>query len=38
VPALWPPGTGDGVKARMDAVPSVGDHNEAILKELGIER
>lgn len=38
VPALLPPGTGDGVEARMDAVPSVGEHNEAILKELGIER
>ena len=38
VPALLPPGTGDGVKARMDAVPSVGEHNEAILKELGLER
>lgn len=38
VPALLPPGTGEGVKARMDAVPSVGQHNEAILAELGIER
>jgi crotonobetainyl-CoA:carnitine CoA-transferase CaiB-like acyl-CoA transferase len=38
VPALLPPGMGDGVKARMDAVPEVGQHNEAILKELGIER
>lgn len=38
VPALLPPGTGDGVQARMDAVPSVGQHNEAILAELGIER
>jgi crotonobetainyl-CoA:carnitine CoA-transferase CaiB-like acyl-CoA transferase len=38
VPALLPPGTGDGVKARMDAVPSVGQHNESILAELGMER
>lgn len=38
VPALLPPGTGDGVQARMGAVPSVGQHNEAILAELGIER
>ena len=38
VPALLPPGTGDWVNARMDAVPSVGEHNEAILRELGIER
>jgi crotonobetainyl-CoA:carnitine CoA-transferase CaiB-like acyl-CoA transferase len=28
----------DGVRARMDAVPSVGQHNEAILAELGIVR
>jgi len=39
VPALLPPGTGeDGVKARMDAVPSVGQHTESILAELGISR
>ena len=35
VPALLPPGTGE---ARMDKVPEVGEHNEAILRELGIER
>jgi hypothetical protein len=33
-----PPGTGDGVEARMDKVPGVGEHNEAILRELGVER
>jgi crotonobetainyl-CoA:carnitine CoA-transferase CaiB-like acyl-CoA transferase len=40
VPALLPPGMGgsDGVQAMMDAVPSVGQHNEAILAELGIVR
>lgn len=39
VPALLPPGTGeDGVKARMDAVPSVGQHTESILAELSISR
>jgi crotonobetainyl-CoA:carnitine CoA-transferase CaiB-like acyl-CoA transferase len=40
VPALLPPGigTGDGVEARMDKVPEVGEHNEAILRELGVER
>jgi crotonobetainyl-CoA:carnitine CoA-transferase CaiB-like acyl-CoA transferase len=39
VPALLPPGTGeDGVKARMDAVPSVGQHTESIRAELGISR
>ncbi|KAL4795971.1 CoA-transferase family III domain-containing protein [Aspergillus venezuelensis] len=43
VPALIPPGfrlsPGEGgYKARMDAVPEVGEHNEKILKELGVER
>jgi crotonobetainyl-CoA:carnitine CoA-transferase CaiB-like acyl-CoA transferase len=39
VPALLPPGTGENVvKARMDAVPSVGQHTESILAELGISR
>jgi crotonobetainyl-CoA:carnitine CoA-transferase CaiB-like acyl-CoA transferase len=39
IPALLPPGTGeDGVKARMDAVPSVGQHTESIFAELGISR
>jgi crotonobetainyl-CoA:carnitine CoA-transferase CaiB-like acyl-CoA transferase len=40
VPALLPPGMGGvgGVQARMDAVPGVGQHNEAILAELGIVR
>lgn len=36
IPALLPPGTGDNLRARMDAVPSVGQHNEAILAELGM--
>ena len=36
VPALLPPGTGDGVNARMDEVPAVGQHNEKILAELGM--
>lgn len=40
VPALFPPGMGkpggDGFAAKMDAVPAVGEHNEAILRELGI--
>ncbi|KAL4968883.1 CaiB/BaiF CoA transferase family protein [Aspergillus stella-maris] len=43
VPALIPPGfrlnPGEGgYKARMDAVPEVGEHNGKILKELGVER
>lgn len=39
VPALLPPGFSlgkGGFSARMDAVPRVGEHNEAILKELGV--
>ncbi|KAL4785612.1 CoA-transferase family III domain-containing protein [Aspergillus varians] len=39
VPALLPPGFSSekgGFRARMDAVPKVGEHNEAILIELGI--
>ncbi|KAL4802054.1 CoA-transferase family III domain-containing protein [Aspergillus unguis] len=41
VPALLPPGFSPergGFSARMDAVPKVGEHNESILKELGISR
>lgn len=34
IPALLPPGFGDGLDARMDAVPAVGEHNEAIIAEL----
>ncbi|KAF9888465.1 hypothetical protein FE257_008572 [Aspergillus nanangensis] len=41
VPALYPPGmTHDavgGFSARMDAVPDVGEHNAAILAELGMD-
>ncbi|KAJ0425469.1 CoA-transferase family III domain-containing protein [Aspergillus carlsbadensis] len=42
VPALLPPGFAppspgnEGVQARMDPVPGVGEHNESILAELGI--
>ncbi|KAL2800450.1 CoA-transferase family III domain-containing protein [Aspergillus keveii] len=42
VPALLPPGFAppssgnEGVRARMDPVPQVGEHNESILAELGI--
>jgi len=36
VPALLPAGTGDGIDARMDKVPAVGEHNEKILAELGM--
>ena len=35
--ALKPPGTNDRFDYRMDAIPRVGEHNEAILRELGFE-
>jgi len=35
IPALQPPGTSDGYAYRMDAVPALGAHTEAILRELG---
>ncbi|WP_431825801.1 CaiB/BaiF CoA transferase family protein [Burkholderia sp. F1] len=37
-PALLPPGLPDGVEPRMDAVPALGQHTDAILAELGYER
>ncbi|KAF4463038.1 transferase family III [Fusarium albosuccineum] len=38
VPALLPPGVADAGSARMDAVPALGEHNDAIFKELGFSR
>jgi itaconate CoA-transferase len=35
VPALLPPGTADTFEARMDPVPDVGQHTDAILTEIG---
>jgi itaconate CoA-transferase len=35
IPALLPPGRSDGFDYRMDPVPAVGEHTEAILAELG---
>jgi itaconate CoA-transferase len=35
VPALQPPGTSDAYAYRMDAVPALGEHTDAILRELG---
>ena len=35
IPALLPPGMPAGFDARMDAVPALGEHAEAILAELG---
>ena len=35
IPALLPPGRSNRFEPRMDAVPAVGQHTEAILRELG---
>lgn len=35
VPALRPPGDSDAYSTRMDAVPALGEHTDAILDELG---
>ncbi len=35
IPALLPPGRTSGFEYRMDAIPAVGQHTEAILRELG---
>ncbi len=36
IPALLPPGLNDSYEYRMDPIPAVGQHTDAILKELGI--
>ncbi len=35
IPALLPPGLPEGCEPRMEAVPALGQHSEAILRELG---
>jgi itaconate CoA-transferase len=35
LPALKPPGVSDAFEYRMDAIPAVGEHTEAVLAELG---
>jgi itaconate CoA-transferase len=35
VPALLPPGAPDAAHARMDAIPALGQHTQAILREIG---
>ena len=35
IPALLPPGKTDAYTPRMDPVPSLGEHSESILRELG---
>jgi len=37
VPALLPPAAHDGADARMDAVPALGAHTEALLAEIGLD-
>jgi itaconate CoA-transferase len=37
IPALLPPGTPSGFMPRMDPVPALGEHTDAILRELGYE-
>ena len=36
IPAILPPASFQGFDARMDAVPSIGEHTDRILAELGI--
>jgi crotonobetainyl-CoA:carnitine CoA-transferase CaiB-like acyl-CoA transferase len=36
IPALLPPGRNSAFEYRMDAVPGVGEHTQAILRELGL--
>ncbi|HBK42741.1 MULTISPECIES: CaiB/BaiF CoA-transferase family protein [unclassified Polynucleobacter] len=36
IPAMLPPGSNDSFDYRMDEIPAVGQHTEAILTELGI--
>ena len=38
IPALKPAGVADGTVVRMDPIPDVDEHGEAILEELGIVR
>ncbi len=37
VPALYPPGRHSGFTPRMDAVPALGQHTDAVLGELGFD-
>jgi itaconate CoA-transferase len=37
VPALLPPGRSDGFEYRMDPIPAIGEHTDAILVELGYD-
>ena len=37
VPALLPPAARDSTDARMDAVPALGEHTDALLAEIGLD-
>ena len=38
IPALLPPGLNNSYEYRMDAIPAVGEHTDAILQELGLAK
>ncbi len=37
IPALLPPGRSDRWEARMDPIPAIGQHTEALLREAGLD-
>jgi len=37
IPALYPPGLGSADEPRMEAVPALGQHTDAVLRELGLD-
>ena len=37
MPALLPPGAHEAGEVRMDAVPALGAHTDALLAELGLD-
>ncbi|KAK1068129.1 hypothetical protein LTR12_004306 [Friedmanniomyces endolithicus] len=38
IPALKPAGAAEGLPVRMDPIPAVGEHNQAIFREFAIQR